>query len=61
MTRLTSGQVAKILGCAINTLHKIPPAQLPYTLVGTHRRYEEQDVRWYAQKQRRGDGKASGV
>jgi len=60
MTKLSSGQVAKILDCSVPTLHKIPPKQLPYTLVGTHRRYEEQDVRWYSSKQRR-DGEASGV
>lgn len=52
MKPLTSGQVAKMLRCAIPTVHKIPASRLPYTMVGTHRRYDEADVRRYMKRQR---------
>jgi len=58
--RITTTQVAKLLQCSVTHVHKIPASQLPYTMVGTHRRYDEQDVRWYLGKQRF-TGEASGV
>lgn len=43
----TSTQAAEYIGVHVNFLRNIPPAELPFYLMGTSRRYKKADIEAY--------------